>query len=195
MHKLYCYVDESGQDTAAHTSPSLVFVVAVVVLDEDRYELEQVCETYERASGKQKTKWGRAGHQQRLRYMRLVFADGRFQECLRFVVYGDVGRRFDEATVKAIARAVLWNKPQQPYFVSIYVDGLSKDKRRDYTSRLRGQGVSIYQVRGVAKDENSPLTRLADALAGFVRDAIGDEDDEAKQLFERAKHDGDVIEV
>jgi hypothetical protein len=157
--------------------------------------LEQVCETYERASGKQKTKWGRARHEQRLRYLRLVFADGRFQECLRFVVYGNVGGKFDEATVKAVARAVLWKKPQQPYIASIYVDGLSKDKRRDYTGRLREQGVSIYQVRGVAKDENSPLTRLADALAGFVRDAIGDEDGEAKQLLERAKHDGDVIEV
>lgn len=112
-----------------------------------------------------------------------------------FIAYGDVNRRFDDVTVRTIAQALQWKKSEQPYNAIIYVDGLSKTKRRSYTLELRTQGVSVYQVRGVAKDENSPLTRLADALAGFIRDAISGEDDDAKQLLEQAKRNRDVIEL
>ena len=97
--------------------------------------------------------------------------------------------------MRAIVQAVLWRKSEQPYSAFVYVDGLSKTKRRAYTQALRAQGVLVHQVRGIPKDENSPLTRLADALAGFVRDALSGEDDEAKQLLERAKRDRDVIEL
>ena len=195
MQKLYCYVDESGQDTFAHPGHTQIFVVATAVLDKDRDKLHQVCESYERASGKQKTKWGRAGHEQRLHYLRLIFADDRFHECLRFVTFGNIQRKFDEATVNAIARSVLWKKQEHTYFALIYVDGLSKGKRRDYTSKLREQGVSVRQVRGIAKDENNPFTRLADALAGFVRDALSGEDSEALQLLKWAERKRAVIEV
>lgn len=195
MRKLYCYVDESGQDTSAQSSRQQLFIVAVVVIEAAREELERVCEQYEQASGKGKIKWGKADRGKRLRYLRLVFADDRWRECLRFVAYGDVNRRFDDVTVLAIAHALQWKKSEQLHNAVIYVDGLSKTKRRSYTLELRTRGVTVYQVRGVAKDENSPLTRLADALAGFVRDALSGEDDEAKQLLEQAKRNRDVIEL
>ena len=50
--KLYCYVDESGQDTQAQPGRKQVFVVAIAVFDDKREELEKVCKGYEQASGK-----------------------------------------------------------------------------------------------------------------------------------------------
>lgn len=49
--KLYLYVDETGQDTG-----SQFFIVAVVVTDDRRAELEKLLETAEQVSGKNKRK-------------------------------------------------------------------------------------------------------------------------------------------
>ena len=51
MQKLYCYVDESGQDTSAHADREQVFVVAVTVFDGTRDAIQQLCEGYEQSSG------------------------------------------------------------------------------------------------------------------------------------------------
>ena len=192
--KIYCYVDESGQDTSANPNREQIFVVAVTIVDKNRDEIERLCEQYETISKKGKFKWGKANRIARLRYLKLIFADDRFKDALRYVVFGNVKKQFDETTVRAIARAVLWSSPKFPYAALVYVDGLSREKRHSYSARLRNLGVSVYQVRGVAQDESSPLTRLADALAGFVRDAkTGDM--EAQAMFERASHDQEIIEV
>jgi hypothetical protein len=50
-HKLYCYVDETGQDTLGK-----MFIVSVVVTDGRRDELERFIEKLEKDTGK-KTKW------------------------------------------------------------------------------------------------------------------------------------------
>lgn len=63
MRKLYCYVDESGQDTEGR-----IFVVAVVVVS-DKEALLQLCEQFERESGKGKFKWGKAENTARLAYL------------------------------------------------------------------------------------------------------------------------------
>ena len=41
------------------------------------------------------------------------------------------------------------------------------------------------RYKGVTKDENNALVRLADAVAGFVRDVL-DGNEEAKMLFDNA---------
>ena len=51
MTKLYCYVDESGQDPQSE-----IFIVAVVVTGEQRDKLLQPCEQLEKVSGKRKDK-------------------------------------------------------------------------------------------------------------------------------------------
>ena len=53
-HKLYCYVDETGQDTKG-----ALFVVSVAVTKKDRDELRELLAKLEKASGKGKTKWVR----------------------------------------------------------------------------------------------------------------------------------------
>ena len=48
---------------------------------------------------------------------------------------------------------------------------------------------------GVQKDENNALTRLADALAGFLRDSLGEESQDAVQLLHNARRKGILVEV
>lgn len=49
--KLYCYVDETGQDTQGE-----LFIVSVVVTKKDREEITQSLEKFEQETGKGKTK-------------------------------------------------------------------------------------------------------------------------------------------
>jgi len=65
MDKLYCYVDESGQDTGGR-----IFVVAIVGTGENRDKLLDLCEKLEKVSGKRRDKWGRAKHERRMQYLR-----------------------------------------------------------------------------------------------------------------------------
>ncbi|MEO8395960.1 MAG: hypothetical protein ABI700_23395 [Chloroflexota bacterium] len=53
MQKIYCYVDENGQETNGR-----IFVVAVVVIDGDPQAVAAQCEEFEHMSGKGKFKWG-----------------------------------------------------------------------------------------------------------------------------------------
>lgn len=45
-HKLYCYVDETGQDTIGN-----LFIVAIVIADHRRDNVQQWLEVVERDSG------------------------------------------------------------------------------------------------------------------------------------------------
>ena len=159
-------MDETGQDTQGE-----IFVVSVVVTGQQRDTLLRLCEQLEKVSGKQKDKWGAAKHERRMRYLGHVFADDRFKGILRYTVFRQT-RNYDAATGSAIARAVRDTRPIGNYKTLIYVDGLSKTKRHEYAVNLRHLGLSVRQVRGIARDESNSLIRLADALAGFVRDAL-----------------------
>lgn len=58
MRRLYCYVDETGQDTRG-----ALFIVAVVIAEEDAEHLRRVCERIERETGK-RAKWIRTRYAQ-----------------------------------------------------------------------------------------------------------------------------------
>ena len=75
IKKLYCYVDENGQDTEGR-----IFIVSVVVMGDKRDELLRFCEKLEQESGKGKFKWGKAKHKLRLEYVRRVFTNSRFKK-------------------------------------------------------------------------------------------------------------------
>lgn len=48
---------------------------------------------------------------------------------------------------------------------------------------------------GVTRDENNALTRLADAIAGFVRDVLLKEQKDLEDLFEKAMDEKYLVEV
>jgi len=128
---------------------------------------------------KQKDKWGRSNKH--------------FRRKLRYSIYrGQVN--YDMTTIVGIAKAIHFEEPKE-YTTVIYVDGLKKSKRHTYGSELRKLGVSTHKVQGVTRDESNSLIRLADTVAGFVRDVIDGERGEVLELFKRAKGNGGLIEV
>lgn len=189
VKKLYCYVDENGQDTKGD-----IFIVSVVVTEESRDELLTLCEQLEQVSGKRKDKWGSAKHDRRMRYISHIFADDRFKGLLRYDVFRGT-KDYDTSTITAIINSVKWDKPSGKYTTMVYVDGLSKTKRQEYGVRLRHMGLPVRRIRGVARDETDALIRLADAIAGFVRDAIDGKSEGIKKLFREAKRCGMLVEV
>src|SRR3989344_2612495 len=189
VKKLYCYVDETSQDTQGK-----LFVVSVVVASNERDALMKLCEKIEKESGKGKFKWGKAEKKLRLDYVKRIFKTKIFKGKLRYSVFRDT-KDYDLATIVAVSKAIHFKEPAQGYTTLVYVDGLSKSKRHEYGSQLRKLGVPTRKVRGVTKDENNALTRLADAIAGFVRDALAKEQKDAEKLFELAKADKYLVEV
>jgi hypothetical protein len=189
MQKLYCYVDETGKEKY-----SQYFIVSVVIFEKDREKLLAYLEQLEESSGKRKDKWGRAKHQRRMTYLRNIFADERFKGCLRYAKFPNP-TDFDTATIDAIVKVVGWNKPTEKFTTLVYVDGLKKTKRREYGVRLRKLGLPVRKIQGVTKDESNALIRLADAIAGFVGDALEGKSDEINDLFEKTRSEEVLIEV
>jgi len=189
MQKLTCFVDESGQDTKGQ-----LFVVAIVIFRDDGEALSSACEQFEQESGKGKFKWGKAEYRRRNEYLRRVFACKSFEGYLRYAVFHQT-TDYDRVTVQAIGRALLDQSAGQPYRAIVHVDGLSRTKEREYTREFRKRGVRVHKVRGVAKDENNALTRLADAIAGFVRDVLEGAGDELQTMFTEARRAGMLSEI
>ena len=187
--KIYCYVDESGQDTKGS-----VFIVSVVVTGKERNELLDLCEKIEKESAKNKDKWGRAKYIRRIDYISRIFSNKLFKGKLRYSIYHEQ-TSYDLATITGIAKAVHFKEPEE-YTALVYVDGLSKNKRQEYGSELRKLGIPTRKVQGVNKDENNALIRLADAVAGFVRDVITDKKKgEIQELFKEAIKSSRLIEI
>jgi len=186
--KLYCYVDENGQDTKGD-----IFIVSIVVTGKERDELLDLCEEIEEKSGKGKFKWGKAENKRRLEFIKQIFSNKNFKEKLRYSVYHNQVN-YDMATIIGIAKAVHFKEPKE-YSTCVYVDGLSKNKRQEYGSELRKLGIPTRKVQGVNKDENNALIRLADTIAGFVRDIMDGEKGEIKDIFNKAIREGGLIEI
>ena len=179
------YIDESRQRIGGQW-----FIVTGVAV-EDSNKFRQRCESLEKTSRKGFAKWGKANKNNRLAYLRAVISDERFREILLFsYVFRDT-KNYVGATIRGIDLAVASFHPSDsPVFV--YVDGLVKTEYKEYQVRLRKLGCHIEKVRG-AKDENEPLIRLADAVAGATRDLIEDRDNELKELFSLAVKRGILV--
>lgn len=185
--KLYCYVDESGQDTRGS-----LFIVSIVLVDKEKDRATKLCEYMERASGKGHVKWIKANHSKRLEYIRYVLHEFFFIGKLNFAVYRN-SRDYFPLTVLTIARAIVANV-QGTYKATVLIDGLPRAQQRWVGSELRHLHIQVRKVRGLRKEENDALIRLADAVCGFVRLALEGQK-EALELFERAKQSGFLREL
>lgn len=179
--KLYCYVDESGQDTVGE-----LFLVAVVIVASERDELRRKLTNIEYDSGKGRKKWTKATRKQRKAYIERITDDRTFAGVISYSHYTD-SRSYVDLTILTTAKSII-GKVDHPYQATVYVDGLRKSERKEFTAGLRKLHVSARLVRGIT-DEADEFIRLADAIAGFVRDVL-EGDEEMKQLYGRAtKHD------
>lgn len=177
MQKLYCYVDESGQETEGK-----LFVVALVVVGLERDELEVALSAIEERTGKRKAKWRRSNFCNRLAYLEEAFILPALQGALMFAKYGET-REYVPLTVAAVAKAIL-ARAHEPYHATVFVDGLPRHDIRWFAHELRALHVRVKKVRG-ARDESDALIRLADAVAGFIRDYL-DGESYARELYRKA---------
>lgn len=165
MTKLYCYVDETGQDTRGD-----LFIVSVVVTDQEREQFRQICGAIERDSRKGQRKWIKTTYNRRLAYIRQVLEEPILRGKLSFAVYHQ-GRNYTSMTVQTIARA-LNATGETDYRATVFIDGLPRPMEQSVGLELRRSGIHAKKVKGVKKDENDALIRLADAVCGLVRSAM-----------------------
>ena len=135
--KLYCYVDENGQDTKGR-----IFIVSVIVLGKERDELLKFCEQIEEETGKGKTKWRKSEYDNRLAYLRKISRNKNLGSLFIYSVYENT-KEYDTATILGIAKAINASKTVEDFTSVVYVDGLSKTKRHEYSSELRKLGIPI----------------------------------------------------
>jgi hypothetical protein len=184
--KIYAFVDESGQETKG-----ALFLVSVVVTNEDYEQINELLIEIEEQSGKRLKKWSKARFEYRLVYIEAVIGQPLFRGLILFSCHTNSQAYFD-LTVETTARAIR-HKNQAATPATVIVDGLRGRDVDRFKTRLRGSGVNVRKVRG-ARDESEPIVRLADAVAGFVRDFLEGQSYAAK-LYEKALRDGIFSEL
>ena len=189
IRKLYYFIDETGQDTAAQPEKKqAIFVVAVIVLDSRQSPLANIVARYEKTSRKGKTPWHKAKYSFRLDFIRSIIRNNRFKGTLWYQVFRQPSKPFFDAyTLQAIANCIGDKFKNYRYIKEIYVDGLTRSKQSEYAVELRRTGIHRASFHR-ATDQGSSLIRLADALAGLVREAEEDGDSEAVRVLNKGKN-------
>lgn len=94
-----------------------------------------------------------------------------------------------------ISKAVHQVKNFKNKLFTILVDGLGEKDQRYYGSELRKLGVPSRKVRGIKKDENNALIRLADSICGFVRDIKEGDEGIAEKIFKEAVRNKVIVQI
>ena len=187
MQKIYCYVDETGQDTLGE-----FFIVSVVVTDAEREELRDQLGELEQTTEKGMRKWMKTRREQRTAYIRGILKIPALKGKLNFATYRHT-TEFLPRTVLTTARAIT-AYVERDYKAVVFVDGLRKSQTQWFGTELRHLRIRTEKVRGVRKEESDALMRLADAIAGFVRAALSGQEEMAA-LLKRAKAGGYLREL
>jgi hypothetical protein len=178
--KLYCYVDETGQDSASD-----VFILVAIVTDDDQDKLRQAIIEIEEEAGIVNRKWYSSRLERRTHYLNLVLrnkiADGNiffgvFKKPLPFFL-----------PLVAVLEKAIKIKAESNYTARILVDGIDHQKASELTLALRRQGISLRMARG-KQDESEPLIRLADMWAGCIRSGLLElpKERDVKEIFDQA---------
>ena len=161
--KLHVYADETGQDTAGR-----LFIVGIVLVRDT--ELDRLEERFLKFEGRSRhlcKKWHRTRPEQKG-----VFA-------AEFPVLSALGATFAWSewtsetkymfqTGETVARAAQTCAAGAQ--ITLTVDGLKEAERHVIAAILRRHRVRCRRIRLNCRDESHPLLRLADAVAGFLRD-------------------------
>ena len=165
MNNIYCYVDESGQDTQGD-----FFYVSVIIVNTVRLrdEGERRLLDIESRTGKGRAKWTNTNYVKRANYLQSVTNIVALRDCIFYSRHINT-RDYITSTVDTIVQAIRQYVTDE-YRATIEIDGLNKKTVRGIAKLLKEKGVICRKVRGV-KDENNAWIRLADAIAGFSRHA------------------------
>ncbi|EKD56725.1 MAG: hypothetical protein ACD_58C00112G0007 [uncultured bacterium] len=187
MKKIYCYVDETGQDTKGK-----LFLVSVVLTDKEKDNLFKLCEKIEKESKRGITKWNKTSFSKRIKYLQLIFNNKKFINKIYYSSY-EGSKEYVNLTVLTTAKSII-KCAEEDYSATIYVDGLKRTEKDKFARELRKLGIHTEKIQGVKKDENNALIRLADNICGFVRDYL-EKQKYTKKLFNNAKINGVIDEI
>ena len=176
--KLYCYVDETGQDTKGR-----LFIVVAVVIEKTKDELKKKLERIESSIAKKKFKWNKTRNADRVQYIERALCLAPLKGNIYYRSFRG-SKEYRDLTILTIAQAInlfLKKNSIKDYKAIIEIDGLKKSEQSKVAVILRNLGIRTEKVRG-AKDESSAIIRLADMVAGFIRETI-----EGKKSFMKIK--------
>lgn len=179
-HKLYVYVDETGQDTLGR-----LFIVVAIIVGKQRDDVLRYLEAVEVASGKgHRRKWVKSRDNERWAYLNQALKPKRFPDTVYYKTFGE-GTDYHLRTAVVIAQSInlyCAERRFSDYKATVIVDGLNRYESAKIGATLRRLGVRTRKVRGTT-DESNALIRLADALAGLVR--LGNEGNESFTTIQR----------
>ena len=164
MEPLYCYVDETGQDTFGK-----FFLVSVVVTGSARESIRRTLRAIEKETGKRTKKWTKSTLRQKVAYIERVLDDKLFSEGIFYAEYAGT-TDYPTLVMKTLARVLNSLDPHSRKIV-VFIDGIGRTERRRVAVTLRRQGIRTKKVRGL-HHESDEFIRVADAVAGFVRDYL-----------------------
>ena len=183
--KYYCYVDETGQDTKGE-----FFLVSVVLIEAKlRESLKRRLLELEDRSGKKSFKWNGSRFEVRVDYLEGLLEINELYHCLRFRYFKD-SLDYSYLTACAIARTLQGVTGESK--VTVLIQGLLKKKEQLIIPQfLRRSKIRFSKIRGLKRDDC--FVRLADSLAGFLRDYI-EEQSYTEAIYESLKKKGLIIE-
>lgn len=100
MQKLYCYVDETGQDTEG-----AMFLVSIVLTDAERERLARLFLEIEEKSSKGLSKWHKTHLEAKIEYLRRIFSETAFSRSFFYAVYRNT-KEYLDLTILATAKAI-----------------------------------------------------------------------------------------
>lgn len=176
--KLYCYVDETGQDSGTE-----FFVVVAIVSEQDQNLIRNQLFEIESSAKIGLRKWHKSKNERKRKFLQLILEKkigkgeiyfGRYKKPIPFFL----------PMLEVLEKSIL-DKAKENYKAIVYVDGIDKKKASELTSALRVRKIKLEFVRS-ARDESEPLIRLADRWAGCIRSAFSGNKIE-KRIFNEAK--------
>lgn len=179
--KLYCYVDESGQD-----SKSEIFIVVAVVSDKQQGIFRDKLADIEKSAKTGRKKWHKSSQERRSKYIKLTLEKGVGKGDVYFGIYKKPLPYF--LPILEVLERAIQSKAESSYRAIIYIDGIDKKKSAELTNALRLRGIRLRLVRS-RRDESEPIIRLADMWAGCIRSSsLGNQ--KTQKLFFMAKRTG-----
>lgn len=172
-----CYVDESGR---IKKDPGLIVACFVTGLPES--ECRERLLKIEFDSKKGARKHHKTNRSRIKAFLDLFRRDKDFGGSIKYSCFQE-GSNIHESTIEALSRALARSKLPNNYKLFLYIDALSKTQKTRYKAGIRARGFGVHKIRGVKKDENNPMIRVADTFAGFIADAY--DDDYGKRRLEK----------
>lgn len=166
LRKVYCFADETGQDTLGK-----LFLVAVVLQENQNLgSLEKALLSIETLTRKNTAKWKNLSERSRKQYLKAVFNLPHIANSVYYSIYTDhKDKGYPELTGYSLTKAILKRYKREEIIVTVIVDSLNDKDKETIQRELKSLAIHYSKVRGM-KDEQSVFLRLADAVAGFMRD-------------------------